>query len=151
MTPFVPDTFEPPLALDHVRFRLRPLGPEHTDADYAAWTGSMDHIHATPGFETASWPRPMTLEENRVDLTRHADDFAARTGFTYTVLDPASGTVLGCVYIYPSDRPEMDARVRSWVRVADADLDPVLYRAVSDWLASDWPFARLDYAERPGA
>jgi hypothetical protein len=148
MTAFIPDAFEPPLALDHARFLLRPLGPEHNDADYAAWTGSVDHIRATPGFETASWPHPMTLEENRVDLIRHAADFAARTGFTYTVLDAATGDVIGCVYIYPSDRPGRDAHVRSWVRSDDAELDAVLYRAVRDWLASAWPFARVDYAER---
>ena len=28
----------------------------------------------------------MTQEENLGDLVRHADDFAKRTGFTYTVL-----------------------------------------------------------------
>ena len=43
----------------------------------------------------------MTLEENLDDLERHARDFADRTGFTYTVLDPATRAVMGCVYIYP--------------------------------------------------
>ena len=151
MIAFLPDDFDPPLALDHPAFQLRPLGPEHNDADYAAWTASVDHILATPGFETASWPHPMTLEENRRDLVRHADDFAARTGFTYTILEAATGTVIGCVYIYPSDLSGMDARVRSWVRAADADLDAILYRAVREWLATNWPFEHVDYAERSGA
>ena len=95
----------------------------------------------------------MTADENCQDLVRHAADFAARAGFTYTVLgtgdDPA--TVVGCVYIYPSDGPGHDAQVRSWVRAVDADLDAVLYRAVSDWLEAAWPFERVDYARRPGA
>ena len=43
----------------------------------------------------------MTSEENLGDLRRHAEDFAGRTGFTYTVLDPG-GRVVGCVYIYPA-------------------------------------------------
>ena len=60
----------------------------------------MEHIHATPGWEESSWPREMTLEENRADLQRHADDFENRSGFTYTVLEPG-GDVVGCVYIYP--------------------------------------------------
>jgi hypothetical protein len=112
----------------------------------------MDHIAATPGFEDGTWPRPMTLEENLGDLVRHAADFAARTGFTYTVLAPreARPTVIGCVYIYPSDEAGVGARVSSWVRAADAELDPVLYRAVFDWLATDWPFAHVAYAARPG-
>jgi hypothetical protein len=95
----------------------------------------------------------MTLEENLVDLVPHADDFAARRGFTYTVLAPDEDhpTVIGCVYIYPSQRPGFEARARSWVRAADAHLDPVLYRTVVDWLEEAWPFERVDYAIRPDA
>ena len=59
--------------------------------------------------------------------------------------------MIGCLYIYPSERPGFDAKVKSWVRAADADLDPVLYRVVTDWLESSWPFTRIEYAARPGA
>ena len=145
---FVPDGFEPPTGLDHEHFGLRPLGPEHNESDYAAWTSSVEHILATPGYEGAKWPHPMTPDENKADLTEHAREFAAREGFTYTVLAPDSETVIGCLYIYPSERPEFDAKVRSWVRAADAELDPVLYRAVTDWLPRRGR-SRIDYAERP--
>jgi hypothetical protein len=93
----------------------------------------------------------MTQEENLGDLVDHARDFASRTGFTYTVLvpDEADDTVIGCVYIYPSKQAGYDASVRSWVWVTDAELDPVLYRAVGDWLDVAWPFERVDYASRP--
>ena len=148
--PFVSADFEPPRSLDHSEFRLRPLGPEHNESDYAAWSTSMEHIRATPGWVDQSWPHVMTLDENRGDLIRHAQDFADRTGFTYTVLADREGgeTVIGCVYIYPSKTPEHEAMVLSWVRAADAHLDTELWRAVSDWLASDWPFARVRYAAR---
>jgi len=146
-TPFVPDGFIPPDVLEDPFFRVRPLGPEHNESDYAAWTGSMDHIRRTPGFTDGDWPRPMTIEENRGDLERHARDFAAREGFTYTVLAPASDEVIGCVYIYPA-RQGGGARVSSWVREQDADLDEPLYRAVADWLARDWPFERIAYDAR---
>ena len=149
MTDFVPDDFAPPSGLDHAAFLLRPLGPEHNDDDYAAWTSSVDHILATPGFAAASWPHPMTPEQNLADLAQHAGDFAARRGFTYTVLNPATGSVIGCVYIYSSESPEFDARVRSWVRADDGILDVVLYRAVMEWLGTAWPFARVEYAARP--
>ena len=86
--------------------------------------------------------------ENRADLQRHADDFRNRTGFTYTVLDPASRDVIGCVYIYPLPNSDYDARVLSWVRASHAQLDTPLWRAVSEWLASDWPFASVEYAPR---
>ena len=147
--PFVPDGFMPPAGLDHPDLRLRPRGPEHNASDYAAWTSSVDHIISTPGFAEMGWPHPMTLEENLADLVRHAEDFERRTGFTYTVLAPTDGdppVVIGCVYIYPA--VGFDARVRSWVRVADARLDPVLARVVSDWLAEAWPFEHVDDAGR---
>ena len=153
MTEFVPTTFSPLTGLDHKAFRLRPLGPEHNDSDYAAWSSSIDHIRSTPGYPDGSWPHPMTAEENLGDLVRHAADFAARKGFTYTVLtaDEHAETVVGCLYIYPGKRAGYDAEVKSWVRAADAHLDPVLYRAVSNWLESAWPFEHVDYAVRPEA
>jgi hypothetical protein len=150
--PFVPDRFEPPRALALAEFHLAPLGPEHNESDHAAWTSSVAHIRATPGFEALSWPpeEGMPLVENLDDLERHARDFEKRTGFTYTVLAPGTEEVIGCVYIYPAKDDEHDAWVRSWVRADCAELDPVLHGAVSRWLAERWPFERPLYAPRPG-
>jgi hypothetical protein len=75
----------------------------------------------------------------------HQADFAARRGFTYTVLDPADLDVVGCVYIYPSESEEHDVRVTSWVRATRSELDTPLRNGVSRWLATDWPFERVDY------
>src|SRR5258705_9974454 len=116
---FVPSDFVVPLRLETPQFRLEPLRPDHNDADYAAWSSSMDHIHATPGWEKSSWPRSMTPDENRADLERHASDFENRTGFTYTVRSP-DGDVIGCVYIYPVPDEAVDALVESWVRAGEA-------------------------------
>jgi hypothetical protein len=140
--------FVVPTALATDDFRLEPLGPQHNDSDYEAWSSSLEHIHATPGWGTSSWPDDRSLADNLNDLKRHADDFEQRTGFTYTVLDPATGDVIGCVYIYPDKTGEHDARVSSWVRASRADLDVPLWRAVTDWLADEWPFESVAYAER---
>jgi GNAT acetyltransferase-like protein len=142
---FVPEDFDPPRRLVAEAFVLEPLGPEHNEADYAAWTSSIEHIHATPGFE-GRWPYEMTPDENRRDLERHAADFAARRGFTYTVLDAADGETIGCVYVYPATDGVHDAHVESWVRADRAGLDAPLRRAVRAWLADDWPFRRVAYA-----
>jgi hypothetical protein len=150
MDEFVPPDFDVPQRFETPEFVLEPLGPEHNELDYAAWTSSMDHIAATPGWQDSRWPREMTLDENRADLGRHADDFRNRTGFTYTVLDPESRDVIGCVYIYPLRDGEEDARALSWVRASRSELDVALWRAVSSWLESDWPFASVDYAPRAG-
>jgi len=117
----------------------------------------------------------MTLAENLGDLQRHASDFAARSGFTYTVRALGSDEIIGCVYIYPAadgaggasgvsgpsgasgasgvSGPSRasgasGAEVRSWVSADRASLDVVLYDAVSEWLRSAWPFTAVRYAPR---
>jgi hypothetical protein len=151
--PFVPVDFAVPDSLVVGDFRLEPLGPQHNDADYAAWSGSIDHIRETPGFAGGSWPREMSVADNLGDLQRHARDFAERRGFTYTVLSTETGEVIGCVYIYPkrgADSTDVGRRavVDSWVRADRAELDPVLYRAVLAWLEHEWPFDSIEYAPR---
>jgi hypothetical protein len=151
---FVPADFTIPDGLTAEQFRLEPLGVRHNAADYAAWTASIQHIQATPGFAGKNWPRPMSATDNLRDLQGHAQDFAERRGFTYTVLSTGTGEVIGCVYIYPlrGESPcvsrEWQAAVSSWVRADRAALDPVLYRAVLTWLELDWPFRSIQYASR---
>lgn len=146
--PFVPEAFAPPPPPRTTSLWLEPLGVQHNDADYAAWSSSMEHIRATPGFEGSSWPHAMSLAENEGDLAMHADHFDRRLGFTYTVRSTADDDVIGCVYIYPSKDPGVDADVRSWVRATHAALDVPLWRVVSEWLAAEWPFGTVGYAPR---
>jgi hypothetical protein len=147
---FVPVGFQPPTSLASDDFRLEPLGPQHNESDHAAWTSSIEHIRATPGFPDGNWPPPdgMTLERNLADLRRHADDFEHGKGFTFTVLDPADDDVIGCVYLYPSPSAEWDVWAQSWVRADRADLDGPLADAVARWLATDWPWERVDRCGR---
>jgi hypothetical protein len=153
---FVPAEFAVPDGLVAGDFRLAPLGPQHNEADHAAWMTSIDHIRATPGFPDGRWPREMSLSDNLRDLERHAKDFAERRGFTYTVLSTGTGDVIGCVYIYPVRGREPSggaegrwrASVQSWVRADCAALDPVLHDVVLAWLERDWPFDSVEYAPR---
>ncbi len=128
---------------------LAPLGPEHNEADHAAWTSSIDHVRRTPGFPLRDdWPPQdgMTLDANLADLRKHADDFDKRRGFTFTVLDPTEDTdVIGCVYVYPAPDDAAVAEVHSWVRADRADLDLPLRRAVHAWLKSEWCFGTIRY------
>jgi hypothetical protein len=143
---FVPTEFDPPTSFMAGDFRLEPLGPQHNEHDYAAWTSSMEHIRRSPGFPDGNWPREMSLDDNRGDLERHARDFVDRRGFTFTVLD-STDDVVGCVYVYPAHDGVHDANVQSWVRESEAALDDALRRAIADWLTSDaWPFERPHYA-----
>ncbi|WP_109474144.1 GNAT family N-acetyltransferase [Ornithinimicrobium cavernae] len=147
---FVPTGFEPPTVLGTEHFRLEPLGPQHNEADHAAWMSSIEHIRATPGYADGNWPphAGMSLEANRADLERHAADFTAGKGFTFTVLDATDDDVIGCVYLYPTESADHDVVVRSWVRADRAHLDVPLADAVAAWLAAEWPWQRADRAGR---
>ena len=146
---FVPDDFVVPTGLAAAGFRLEPLGPQHNESDHRAWTSSIDHIRATPGFAEGRWPPVdgMSLAENLRDLERHADDFERRVGFTFTVLD-GEGQVIGCVYIYPLKSDASVTEVYSWVTADRAELDPLLHDTVAEWLATEWPFTNVRYDSR---
>ncbi len=147
---FVPIDFAPPASLVTDRFRLEPLGPQHNEADRAAWMSSIEHIRSTPGYPDGGWPPldGLTLEENHRDLRRHASDFAQGAGYTFTVLDPVDDDVIGCVYLYPSPSADWDVTVQSWVRADRSSLDVPLADSVAQWLSTDWPWERVDRCGR---
>lgn len=144
----VPDGFDAPLTFSGPGFRLEPLGAEHNERDHEAWMSSIDHISTTPGIDAwaGEWPVPMSLEDNLDDLVKHRAEFDDREAFAYSILD--GDEVIGCLYIEPPTRDGYDAHVMSWVSASRAELDTVVWRAVSDWLASSWPFQRPYYASR---
>jgi hypothetical protein len=143
----VPEDFAVPLEFRAARFRLEPLGPQHNTADLAAWSSSIAHIQQTPGFEGRDWPPDggFTPEQNLRDLVQHAEEFEQRVAFAYTVLEPDGDDVIGCLYLNPGSAAG-GVKVSSWVRSDVADLDPVLRRAVRDWLVEAWPFDEIAYA-----
>src|SRR5512138_2349400 len=86
---FVPDGFEPPRGLETSEFRLEPLGPVHNERDFAAWSSSIEHIRASPGYGVeervrgraraigAVWSRPGRGNADEVTRVRTAS--AGRT------------------------------------------------------------------------
>jgi hypothetical protein len=56
MDEFVPPDFDVPLGFERPQFVLQPLGPEHNERDYDAWTSSMEHITRPPAGATAAGP-----------------------------------------------------------------------------------------------
>lgn len=147
MTPkryaLVPADFEIPNPPHHALFSFEPLGPEHNASDLEAWSSSIEHIRATPGFTSRRWPeRPYTLEENLADLETHRDHHLRRIDFAWTVLDAAQpGVVVGCVYLERDPTGLADAAARSWVRADRSDLDPPLREHLGDWFAAEWPLS----------
>jgi hypothetical protein len=139
---FVPADFEVPAGLEHERFRLRMLSVDDVVKDFDAINDMVDrHGERQPPFVP-------TLRDNLVDLGWHEKEFRIRRSFAYTVVAPDESQVLGCVYLNPSE--SNDARVKMWVRRGawEEGLDPVLEAAVREWVARDWPFENVDWAER---
>ncbi len=140
MTAFIPPDFDVPRTVEFEHFRLEVLGPEHNERDHAAWSSSMEHIHATPGFEGHPWPMPMTLEENLDDMEMHAREFEERTAFTWSILQAGTDDVIGCIYLYPLDPPsDGHGRFRSWVTAARAADDAQVRATIGDWFDATFP------------
>ncbi len=100
----------------------------------------MEHIHDTEGFEGHPWPTPMTSEENMADMVMHADEFEARTSFTWSILAIDTDEVIGCIYLYPFDPPRPGAaRFRSWVTAGRAADDQHVRSTLSTWFAEHGP------------
>lgn len=142
----VPPDFEVPTSFEGPGFRLEPLDAVHNLRDHEAWMSSIEHINSTAGFEARGWPRPMSLAENLSDLVGHAEEFLERSAFAFSVLD--GDEVVGCLYLDPPDSGDHDVAIRSWVRESRAELDQIVWRSVSKWIAEVWPFTNPRYAAR---
>ena len=138
---FVADDFSVPQVLETETFRLRMLSEHDCQRDYEAVMESGARLRAwTPNH----WPRPdFTLAENRRDLVRHEYEFHMRIAFAYTVVMLDESSVIGCVYINPSETH--DALVEFWMRDSHVDQSTELEVAVRRWVAESWPFENIKY------
>ena len=95
-------------------------------------------------------PITITKPEDYGELKRHAWEFQHHTAFAYGILSADKQTELGCVYINPSPKQGYDASVRLWVtkQGADAGLEPVLEKAVREWVKTKWPFKNVAFPGR---
>jgi hypothetical protein len=131
-------------------FVLVPLGPDLVEVDYAAYMSSIEHLQQTFS-RSSGWPHPgITADEAMADMEGEAARFAARTSFAYGVLTPDRTRERGSLYVSRSPVPGYDAMVRMWVTKDeyDAGFDAELYRWAQDWIAQDWPFARVAFPGR---
>ena len=136
--------FNPPSVLDTDRVHLESLGPEHTDLDHGALSGSREHLiqimHWGPLFE-----RGFDRDDDLKELQRHRGEFDRREAYAYAGLGPDNrNQYIACVYINPSSGSahQPATQLRYWV-IADevaTNLDSHLFTSLMDWLKSDWPF-----------
>ncbi|GJF29387.1 hypothetical protein KNE206_20870 [Kitasatospora sp. NE20-6] len=140
---WLPDDFVHPLRVVLPDgYHLRPITGDDTELDHPAVMGSRERLWSIYG-EAWGWPSAtMTVEADRADLVRHAEEMVAHESFNYALLDDAGTALLGCVYIDPPRKAGFDAEISWWVvdeRVG-TPLEAALDALVPRWIAEDWPF-----------
>jgi hypothetical protein len=154
-----------PSGLVHPAFAAVPLSIANVELDYAAYMASPAVIRV---HSDGRWPVDgFTLEEDRSQAAAHHAEHQARRAFTFLLLDPSQSQSLGCVYLNPlreylrragADRatidamPEASGMVTFWIRQdqQDTGLSYAVARAISGWLATDWPLEKSLFRVLPG-
>ncbi|MFN2178027.1 MAG: hypothetical protein ACK2UV_01000 [Candidatus Promineifilaceae bacterium] len=155
MNNYFPPDAPIPIGYKTPRLLLEALRPEHVQLDYDAVMESRDYLRLWSG---SSWPADdFTLADNLQDLQWHWREHQERAAFTYTVLNPARESCLGCVYMRPlselipyntqklQDVAADESLVRFWVRTSkqSGDLERHLLQTLIRWLHEEWPFSRI--------
>lgn len=147
--PWLPSSFQHPQRLElPTGHHLRPIREADVDIDHPAVMGSRQRLWERYGDAWGWPPASMTIDQDRVDLARHADEMATGLSFNYAVLDADERELLGCVYIDPPAAPGDAGAVVSWWVVDHAvggPLEVALAERVPQWLATDWPFTDVRY------
>ncbi len=159
--PFTPSTEPLPAELRTAEFTLRPIVVGDVEMDYAA---VMDTRESLRLWQQSTWPEDdFTVDANRKDLVDLEERHAAHRAFTYTVLDPAGTSCLGCVYVFSTDATflgkaavtpvgddrwtDVDAVVYFWVRrpQMESGMGERLVAALRGWFENEWKLARTVY------
>lgn len=150
---FVPKDFKVNDEVKSTDFVLRKLTVEFLNLDYQAVMSSIDIIKQTRG--GTEWPfAEMTLEEDRSDLYWHQTEFNLRCSFAYSIFTLDKSTCLGCLYIFPPEKPWLeypegtDAVVNFWVtqNAYNNGLYPKVYRFMVEWIKNEWPFTNVFFS-----
>lgn len=149
MKPFVPVDFAIPMRVETLEFIIRPLLITDAIKDYDAVMTSLEHLHGIFGTDS-DWPTTtLTLEQDIIDLGWHHKEFQRRSSFAYTVMSTDETKCLGCLYIYPHESEQYDAKVYCWIRASHArTLDKMLFSALQDWLKTCWPLTNIEFPGR---
>ncbi len=152
---FYPENARVPEYLQSDGFVLEPLTPAHVALDYAALMSSKVMLRLWSG---SPWPSDdFTLDDNQEDLAWHWQEHQECIAFTFTVLNPAKDTCLGCVYIksmlelienneaWETAVSDYSALVRFWVTQSylTQELDKTLLQTLDQWFTDSWAFNQL--------
>jgi hypothetical protein len=154
-----------PSGLVHPAFVAVPLSPANVQLDFAAYMASPAVIRV---HSDGRWPIDgFTLEDDQRQAAAHDAAHQARRAFTFLLLDPSQSQSLGCVYVNPlrdflrragadletiDSMPEASGMVTFWIREDQqgTGLSYAVAKALSGWLAMDWPLERCLFRILPG-
>jgi hypothetical protein len=146
----VPADFKIP-TLTTPTYRLEPLTNRWVIEDFAAIIESFPHIDGLIG-PPGSIPAPgeYTLETNVIELAWHEREFRTRHSFAFAAITHDDAREVGCMYLYPSNRPDADAIGVCWARwdPTDLDADGRFFAEFRSWVEQDWPFNSVVYPGR---
>ncbi len=131
--PLLPDGLRPPECWGGPGWQARPLRLSDAEADFEAVMASAERLRGWMDPDDP-WPEAMTLDENRVDLGWHEREFTSGHSYAWTVVEGAR--VVGCCYLYPSDREGPAAMAFWWVRTGSEALDTPLGAAFRALIAA---------------
>jgi RimJ/RimL family protein N-acetyltransferase len=147
---FIPAEFKVPLSLETADFRLRMLTIHDVVKDFDAVMTSVKSLQGV-FCEGSKWPEEtLTLEQDLIDLAWHQKEFQRRSSFAYTIMALDESRCLGCLYIYPPSRVEVDAEIIFWVRESElqSGLEQKLCETIKKWMQDAWPFITIIYPGR---
>jgi hypothetical protein len=147
---FVPNEFKVPDKLENEYLRIRMLSVNDVVKDYDAVMTSIDHLQGVFG-PKSKWPSTdLTFEQDLIDLGWHQKEFQMRSSFAYTVVKLDESEVIGCIYIFPTDKGDYNASITMWVRASEVGngLDSILFESVKKWVSEVWPFKKAAYPGR---
>lgn len=149
--PWLPDGWLHPERVElPTGHHLRPIRAADVDLDMVAVLGSRERLWELYGSSWGWPPATLTVEQDREDLQRHADEMEQGESFNYALFDQGETELLGCVYIDPPERAAADAEISWWVVdwLVGGPIEQALDRLVPDWIASDWPFQAPHYTHQ---
>lgn len=148
--PWIAADFQVPVLVKTPGFKVVPLSPALVKVDFDAYMSSIEHLQKTFTRST-DWPHAGITDADAMrDMETEQARFNKRESFAYAVLTPDGSRERGCIYVYPSPIKGYDAMVRIWVTKAehDAGFDAELAAWATNWLKTDWPFAKVAYPGR---
>jgi hypothetical protein len=142
----VPEHFHVPNQVALPAIKLVKVDPAYAEQDYQALMAARLQIRQALGTD---WPADnLILAENKASLVNDLSAFNQRTNFTYHLLDPASGQLIGCLYISQSGSAQYQATVYYWLipEFYQSSAHLAIRAALTQWINSSWPFATVDYS-----